>query len=197
MELDRYKNDGSILFSTWQDLQTTDGNTTSVITSIKSSHLTGFKQLNTTHVVIVAYNHHCIKMLNRLNNRIHTLAGTCKMKGFVEGNINTGKMNKPWGVEVDNTNLILFVTDRFNQALRAVNKETGQLSTVISSGFKFPKDVLWVNERGLFVTVIIFLWLNLAMTQSPTSRLQEKDLRDMFMAAFHSLNFSILMTLLK
>jgi len=151
MELDLYRDDGStsIMFS-YKYLNTTDGTTPTTLATIQSSYITGFKQVNRTHVAVAAHSQHCIKMLNRVDNNLRTLAGTCGRRGYVEGGVGTGRLYYPYGIEIDVRNPDrLLVTDYFNHALRSVDLHTGELSTVIKSGFKFPRYIGWADNKLL------------------------------------------------
>jgi len=153
MELDLYRDDGStsIMFS-YKYLNTTDGTTPTTLATIQSSYITGFKQVNRTHVAVAAHSQHCIKMLNRVDNSIRTLAGTCGSRGYVEGGVGTGRLYYPYGIEIDVRNPDrLLVTDYFNHALRSVDLHTGELSTVINSGFNYPMYVAWADNKLLVI----------------------------------------------
>jgi len=95
MKFDRYKNDGSLLLGTSSGLLTTDGQTTSPLVSFS---VTGFTQLNTTHVVLVDRTSHCIKLLTREDNNIKVMAGSCGTSGYEEGGVGVGQLNYPYGV---------------------------------------------------------------------------------------------------
>jgi len=149
MELDKYKNDGSLLLGTNFGLLTTDGQTTSTFVS---SLVPGFTQLNTTHVVLADHNSHCIKLLNREDNNINVMAGSCGTRGYKEGGVGVGQLYSPWGVEINVRNPgKLLVTDNDNNALRAVDMKTGELSTVINTGFNHPSGFLWAGRQLLIV----------------------------------------------
>jgi len=125
MELDLYRDDGSIMFSTWESLQATDGKTTATLATTLYSAFTGFTQINETNVAVAAYSHHCIKMLNRVDGSMLTLAGTCDTPGYVEGGVGTGRLNYPHSIVIDaqNPNKLL-VTDQYNHALRSSHGRT-------------------------------------------------------------------------
>jgi len=93
MELDLYKNDGSILLSDLSKLRTTDGQTTSTLDHLFK--VTGFKQINRTHVAIVRHFEHCIQVFNQIDNSIQTLAGTCGVRGFADGEVGIGNFITP------------------------------------------------------------------------------------------------------
>jgi len=147
MELDKYKNDGSLLLSTSSGLKTTDGQTTSTLVSFLA---TGFIQLNTTHVVLVDHISHCIKLLNREDNNIRVMAGSCGTSGNKEGGVGVGQLFNPGEVQIDIRNPEkLIVIDELNQALRSVDMKTGELSTVINTGFNQPLGLLWAGRQLL------------------------------------------------
>jgi len=147
MELDKYKNDGSLLLGTSKGLLTTDGQTTSTLVTFL---VTGFTQLNTTHVVLVERNSHCIKLLTREDSNIKVMAGSCGTNGYKEGGVRVGQLSYPWGVQIDVRNPgKLLVTDQRNHAVRSVDMKTGELSTVINTGFSDPVGILWAGRQLL------------------------------------------------
>jgi len=149
MELDKYKNDGSLLLGTSKGLLTTDGQTTSTLVSFT---VTGFTQLNTTHVVLVDRTSHCIKLLNREDNNIKVMAGSCGTFGYKEGGVGVGQLSYPYGVQIDVRNPgKLLVTDQSNNAIRSVDMKTGELSTVINTGFRYPGGLQWAGRQLLVV----------------------------------------------
>ena len=151
MELDLYKNDGSILFSDNTILKSSNGESTESLVSTNSL-VTGFKQLNSSHVVFVDYSHHCIKMFNREKKSTSVLAGQCgsgsSYYGFVDGA--SARFKYPWGIELDERNPgHAFITDHYNQALRSVDVTSGIVSTVIGTGFNYPRGLIWYNGHLL------------------------------------------------
>lgn len=150
MELDKYKDDGSILISSNKHLQTTNGKETS---NLLSFLITSFTQGETTLVYIVDHYRHCIKKFNRKKSKLRTLAGTCATSGYAEGTVGVGRLNRPWGVVIDIRNPDkLLVTDRNNYALRSVDVKTGKLSTVIRlHGLFLPNSLVWAGN-DLLVT---------------------------------------------
>jgi len=155
MELDKYKNDGNLLLGTSSGLLTTDGQTTS---TLDSSYVTGFTQLNTTHVVMVDFNSHCIKLLTRADNNIKVMAGSCGTSGYKEGGVGVGQLHNPYGVQIDVRNPgKLLVTDMHNNALRSVNMKTGELSTVINTGFRYPEGLLWAGRQLLVANLVNYI----------------------------------------
>jgi len=153
MELDKYKNDGSFLLGTSSSLLTTDGQTTSTLVSF---YVAGFTQINTTHIVLVNRNSHCIKLLTREDNNNKVMAGSCGNAGYREGRVGVGQFHRPYGVQIDVRNPgKLLVTDESNNALRSVDMGTGELSTIIQTDFKRPRGALWAGKN-----LLIANWYN-------------------------------------
>ena len=151
MEFDLYRNDGSILFADYTNLQNMDKKTTSVVASGFRS-VTGFKQLNSSHVAVVDYASHCIRIVNREDNSNIVRAGVCDIKGFVDGA--SAKFNGPWSIELDERNPgHLLITDLSNDALRSVDVTSGTVSTVIRTGFNYPTALTWYKTRLLVCNV--------------------------------------------
>jgi len=151
------KDDGSILFTTYGALQSSDGQTVTPLASISFASLTGFKQLDKNRVVIVVNNQHCVKLFNRVTNSLSTLAGTCGSRGYREGAAGWGLMQYPESVEIDMKNPgRVLVTDSSNQAIRSVDLETGVLRTVIRSGFDYPRGMIWFGDT-LLVTNLHYI----------------------------------------
>jgi len=147
MELDKYKNDGSLLLCTSSNLLTTDGQTTSTLASFR---VQGFTQLNTTHVFLADFGSHCIKLLTREDNNIKVMAGSCGTYGYNEGGVGVGQLMYPWGVQLDVRNPgKLLVADENNNAIRSVDIKTGELSTVINTGFRYPLNLMWAGRQLL------------------------------------------------
>ena len=164
LELDLYKNDGSILFSDYYMIKSTDGNSTEIIVGTTSSGyhegkglaarfkaITGFAQTNKTNVAIVDHGNYCLRMLNRITKTTSRLAGACTTAGSANGK--SGRFNSPWGVVLDPRDPNkLFVTDNSNKALRSVLINTGEISTVIS-GLNYPRGLRWnFDKTSLLIT---------------------------------------------
>jgi len=150
MEIDYYKGDGNIILNTWDSIRTTDGKTTSILFTDSTNSMKSFKQINTTHVIIVFQNKHCIKAFNRENNKTSDFAGNCGSKGYIEGKPGIGRLNYPQSIEIDVANQSrLLVIDQYNSALRSVELDTGELGTVIQSGFVRPAGMVWAGTKLL------------------------------------------------
>jgi len=53
----------------------------------------------------------------------------------------------------------LLVTDEFNNALRSVDLETGELSTVTKSNLKNLRGLLWANQELLVANMAGYTYL--------------------------------------
>ena len=144
MEYDLYRNDGSILFSKETELVT--GYDTQTI--VAAGYVKGFKQLNSSHVVIVDNQHHCIRLLNRETKSNRVIAGKCGFSGSRDGT--SSLFDGPWGIEVNEKQSgQLLITEHDNHALRSVDIASGTVGTVIRTGFNRPKGLAWYNGRLL------------------------------------------------
>jgi len=162
MDVDRYLYNFQILISTDTGLITTNGNNIWALTPSMDIH--GFTQINATHVVLIDRIHHCLRMLDRVTSHIVVLAGTCGTTGYSDGLIGTGKFYNPDSVVVDTRNAgQVLVTDTANNALRSVSISTGEVRTVIDSGFELPQGLLWASDH-LLVTNYVYIssvrWLD-------------------------------------
>jgi len=151
MQLDLAKNDGSILFAASDSLHTSDGKTLETVAMFHEGLITGFEQLNESHVVLVNRNQHCLKILDRQTNNVRIFAGTCGSQGYREGAVNFGLFTFPSNAIKDSQTPRLFVTDVSNHAVRAVGIHSGELSTLIKSGFNRPRKLMWA-AGSLFVS---------------------------------------------
>jgi len=147
MEHDRYLPGKNILIGCLDNLQTTNGSHSTILLKQKMS---SFTQLNRTHVIIVDYENHCLRGLDRERNQTFVLAGECGTSGYVDGPLGVGLLNRPWSVE---RNIYkphtLLVTDSYNQALRSVDLNIGVLSTVVRSGLAYPKGMKFTGRELL------------------------------------------------
>ena len=147
MEIDLYKTDGTILYSDSTQLKTTDGVAISVVAS-GFKYVSGFKQLNSSHVIVVDSDNDCIKIVNRIDQSRAVLAGTCGASGFIDGT--SARFFNPYQVELDERNVgYLLVTDRLNNALRTIEIASGMVGTVIRTGFNNPAGLAWYHGRLL------------------------------------------------
>jgi len=153
MDEDNYRNDGSILIGSDHGFQTTQGS--ALANLVTSVWVTGFIQINQTNIALVDHHIHCIKLLDRNDNSTQTLAGTCGSSGYADGIVGVGKMFNSYEIQVDVRNPDrLIITNSSNSALRSVDMKTGELSTVIRSGFSHPRGMSWFDQSLLVVNVV-------------------------------------------
>ena len=144
MEFDKLKNDGSILYSDRNSLETLTGNSSEAVAS-GFVGVNGFTQLNESHVVLVDQKQHCVIMVDRNINSQTVLAGTCGKSGFIDGA--SSKFYSPYAVVEDKNNPgSVLISDQNNHALRSLDLSSGYVRTIISSGFSYPKGLVWYND---------------------------------------------------
>lgn len=140
---------GNILFSDGSSLKTTDGRTTTTISGtanrngyddwggpqpVRFNLITGFAQQGKKRYVIVVDNgNHCLRLIDRKTQQVSQLAGACQQAGFVDGK--NARFNLPWGVTRDSLRAkrYLIVTDTKNNAIREVNKNNGEVTTLFAA----------------------------------------------------------------
>ena len=149
MEVDLYKNDGSILYSDVNYLKTTDGKSYKTL-FLGFVFVSGFLQITNDKVVVVDNLMHCLRLIDRTSNTNRRLVGTCHGPGFADGK--NAKFYHPWDIEFDERNPgNLLVTDFSNGALRSVDVEAGTVSTIIRSGLYIPRGLTWY-KGSLLIT---------------------------------------------
>jgi len=155
MERDNYLDDGSILFSTLNHLRNTDGYKILTLATSPEAKITGFKQVNSTHIIMASFNNHCLYILNRQDLSTNIFAGTYKQSGNSNGRLGHGRFNSPWAVELDTRDQgKLLVTDFKNNALRSVDLRTGEITTVIRrSSLKSPRQMAWSGNNLLITNI--------------------------------------------
>lgn len=166
MELDLYVNN-SILFSDGNCLKTTTNGVTSelVVGSATSSgykedvgdaarftRITGFSQINSTHILIADLGNHCIRMLNRETKETSPFAGKCKESGFQDGV--DSRFDNPYTIIRNPENLNQFViTDSNNNAIRVLDLNTTVVTTLLKTGYSHPHGLSFAkNEKVLYFT---------------------------------------------
>lgn len=120
-----------------------------------SGYLTGFTQLNGTHIVLVDGNgNNCLRVFDRATRQTLTLAGQCAISGFRDGTM--ALFNSPHSViRNPRSASSLLVTDEGNQAIREVDFLTGWTTTLLkqSKALLNPaKMVLDINKKNLLIS---------------------------------------------
>ena len=159
--------EGNILFSDGHALKTSDG--ASLHPIVGNSKLYGYEegtgsfarfryiggiyQLNRTHVVVSDYGNHCLRMVHRETNHTTIFMGRCGVRGYRDG-VNP-LFSHPWSINLlSNNPLMVIVSDRGNNALRAVNLFNTNVST-LPLGYQLddPRVAMFDDSRSaLFVS---------------------------------------------
>lgn len=143
--------EGFIMFSDGASLETTNGKTTYKIVGVadqtgymegvgraaRFGWITGFAQLNETHVMIVDSQNHCLRIVDRRINTSGKFVGECGTSGYLNGL--SAYFDSPSSVIVDQVNSkdlknpdILLVTDTRNNAVRFVDVKLRSVSTYLN-----------------------------------------------------------------
>jgi len=146
MEVDKYKNDGSLIVATYRGLFTTNGNTTTNLLPYNHA-VSSFIQVNASFLVLVDRTFYCIKTLERKSGQVKVLTGKCDRhppynKDFLY----------PWGIQLDVRNPGNFlVTDEYLNKINSVNILTGEFKTVTRSLWYFnkPNNLAWHGQELL------------------------------------------------
>ena len=146
MDFDLYRNDGSILFASRTKLQSTDKETTTDVAS-GFDYARSFKQVNSTHVAVSESNKGRITIVNREDNSSRVWVGMCDRHWMAFYN---DRSFYPDSIEMDKINPgHLVFTELLHHSLRSVDLTSGTVSTVIRTGFNFPRGLTWYKKRLL------------------------------------------------
>ena len=121
-------------------------------------HITGFAQLNMTHVALVDHGNHCIRMVDRLQRSATTLAGQCGQPGDDNGPLLQSKFYQPYSIIKRSDNGILLVTDHHNNAIREIDLEAKSVSTFLrsESDLPWPIDLVFDEYSGRILVTLRF-----------------------------------------
>lgn len=118
--------------------------------------ITGFAQVNTTYIVLVDHENHCLRSVSRPQGLATTLAGRCGRPGYLDGEFLLSKFYQPYNIEKI-SNSTLLVTDHNNNAIREINLETRTVITWLQSeDLEFPIDLLLDTESNLLYVTLRF-----------------------------------------
>lgn len=149
MEADKYI-PGNVLYAASHQLQTTNGNSSSVIIgklgdnfdrqsyqpggedTAKFDVIAGFVQLSPSMVLASDRGHHCLRTINRITRETEVFSGTCTKEGFTDGL--KPLFRSPWGLILDERGLQkIYVSDYGNNAIRVINRKSGYCETISAS----------------------------------------------------------------
>lgn len=141
---------GNILFSEYYALRTTDGETISTIAGSTSSsgnivavgqrarfgQMSGFRQISSTHVVVVDHIHSCLRLVSRITLQTSWYAGYCGGNGYSQGTT-SARFRHPLSVIDDQKRPgMLLASDRNNNAIRHIRLTAGSGLCSVSQFFQ-------------------------------------------------------------
>ena len=144
--------EGNILYSTGEQLRTTDGNSTTLVYAGSISNnsyiaVDGFVQTSRAEVIFVDRWNSCLRSLTRSKNHLYNLTGDCERSGFEDGF--HALFDYPLNVIQDHTTpCLLYVTDYSNRAVRMVVKSSRPYVTTLISDANRP----YVSRRYVGIT---------------------------------------------
>lgn len=140
--------EGYLLYSDRTEIKTTNFITTnSLLTG--AGLITGFAQINRTHLAFADYTQHCVRIFDRSSipgGGLRVLSGQCGSYGFVDGDTGDAKFNFPHSIIKSSEAGKLLVTDWNNNALRSMDLATGDVSTIVRSGLHLPRSMTWYGD---------------------------------------------------
>jgi hypothetical protein len=107
------------------------------------------------NICIVDATNHCIRLLNKKNQVISTVAGTGVAGYSGDGGLATlATFNEPYAVQID-ANGDIYIVDRLNAAIRKIECSSGIITTLAggtaSGGYIEPNDCFLDSNEGLIV----------------------------------------------
>ena len=159
--------EGNILFSDGYLLKTTNGESIHLIVGnptvsgyvegtgsfAKFGNIGGIYQINRTHVVVSDYRNQCLRLVRRETNHTTQFVGRCGIRGNRDGT--DPLFSNPWAINLlSNDPPVVIVSDRNNNALRAVNLLHRNVSTLpLTSKLTYPMFAMFDESRSaLFVS---------------------------------------------
>ena len=102
-----------------------------------------------TNLYVAEYGNHAIRVVNTVTKEVTTLAGGSgdddgSDDGTTDGTGTNALFNYPWGLAISGTNL--YVADRYNYAIRVVNTETKEVTT-LAGGISGIEDGTGTNAQ--------------------------------------------------
>lgn len=102
--------------------------------------ISGFAQINATHIVIVDRFNYCLRWLDRSTGQTSVFAGTCQHPGSSDGSGTRAQFTLPYAVIHDQLNNRLVVTDSATKGIRIISMR--DLTVITPSGSGSPSDQL-------------------------------------------------------
>ena len=138
-------------------------------------HITGFAQLNMTHVALVDHGNHCIRMVDRLQRSATTLAGQCGQPGDDNGPLLQSKFYQPYSIIKRSDDGILLVTDHHNNAIREIDLKANSVSTFLRSEsvLPWPIGLSLSTERNILYVTLRFKLVYVELTNNQVYYISE------------------------
>ena len=144
MEADLYK-PGFLIYTDKHSLKTTDGKLLEIIAGNTNQHgykegaagearfyyIQGFTQISNSTILVSSTNEGCIRQIDRVTGMTSVFVGQCQSTGYQDGKRSIAKFYYPKAMSVDiiDPNRLL-VMDYWNGAIRTVEINTGEVSTL-------------------------------------------------------------------
>ncbi|XP_067940867.1 uncharacterized protein [Watersipora subatra] len=114
--------------------------------------ITGFVQVNWTHIMIVDSNNHCIRFLDQTTNSTSPYAGECQQAGDRSGQALTSQFNQPRQVVIQFDHIHVFVSDSANRQIKEIDLSTQMVASWVRIAETPLAITLNRREDTLFVT---------------------------------------------
>ena len=184
MELD-LRISGNLLISTLNTVRTTDGASTTLLAG-SSNGEAGFAngvgtvarfnktyvyQIDSSSVIVVDSENHCMRLLNRNDNSVTDWLGDCGSAGTTDGEGNVVRFNQPLALTKDpSSSSIAYFIDKGALSLRRLLVTENKVETILSPGeFQEPDGMIVTNE--LF---IVFDYPNVTFINRSTDLVEEE-----------------------
>jgi len=92
----------------------------------------GITTIDGTTLYVADWGSNTIRKIDTTTGAVTTIAGTAGASGLVDGIGTSARFNKPHGITTDGTSL--FVSDNFNNAIRVIDLDTLNVTTLVTSG---------------------------------------------------------------
>jgi len=103
------------------------------------------------NLIYVSFDDHVIRSVNITDRSRMILVGSKEEPGDSDGSYSVARFNRPWGLEYDERNDLLYVADSVNGKIRVIDPENRQVHTLASNSSWVPTDVTLGTEQRLFV----------------------------------------------
>ena len=121
--------------------------------------ISGFTQVNETHILVVDQNNNCLRYVDRRTNSSSQFAGTCGASGNQDGEQFDALFNSPRQIILKDQSTA-HVTDFENRAIRQVDIVTGQVTTWLALDDRpigiirnQPKQVYFVSTESRILRI--------------------------------------------